>query len=113
MKEKYYKVNKQWHNINFYENPIKEYKWFTDNEALLLNLGKETEGLLLKRNHRKVKLQLIIIDGVDGVGKTTIVENLIREFIRKGFKVRYNTFKRRRGDNKLFKNPNEETEWIF
>ena len=40
MKEKYYKVNKQWYNINFYENSIKEYKWFTDNEALLLNLGK-------------------------------------------------------------------------
>lgn len=93
MKEKYVKLHGKWHNVIFGKDSINEYKWFTDNDALLLKLGKETENLLLKRNNRKMKPILIIIDGVDGVGKTTIVKNLIKKFKESGLKVVFNTFK--------------------
>ncbi|EXX62263.1 transposon Ty3-I Gag-Pol polyprotein [Rhizophagus irregularis DAOM 181602=DAOM 197198] len=59
------------------------------------------------------KPTIVIIDGVDGVGKTSVVTNLIKEWEKQGLKVRFNTFKRRRGDNPEFEIPKLETEWKF
>jgi thymidylate kinase len=50
---------------------------------------------------------------VDGIGKSTIVENLVKMFEEKCQKVRYNKFKRRRDDDERFKEPSKEYEWIF
>ena len=44
MKNKYCKVYGKWHNAIFNKTPISEVKWFTDNEALLLNIGKEMKS---------------------------------------------------------------------
>ncbi|GBB94528.1 hypothetical protein RclHR1_23720002 [Rhizophagus clarus] len=57
--------------------------------------------------------QLIIIDGVDDVGKTTIVQNLIKKFEDQELKVINNTFKRRRNDNPKFAKPTMKYEWLF
>lgn len=113
MKQKYTKINDTWHNINFVKNVGTENKKFTINEALLLKLGDRTRERLLKEVNRKAIPQLIIIDGVDGVGKTTIVENLIKKFQEQGLKVINNTFKRRRSDNPKFTKPNLKYEWMF
>ncbi|GBC54389.2 enzymatic polyprotein, putative [Rhizophagus irregularis DAOM 181602=DAOM 197198] len=59
------------------------------------------------------KPMIVIIYGVDGVGKTSVVTNLIKEWEKQGLKVRFNTFKRRRGDNPEFEIPKLETEWKF
>ncbi|EXX64609.1 hypothetical protein GLOIN_2v1791704 [Rhizophagus irregularis DAOM 181602=DAOM 197198] len=80
---------------------------------MLLKLGGRTKEILLKRNNRKTQPILIIIDGVDGVGKTTIVENIIRKIEAQNLKIIFNTFKRRRGDNKLFETPTIKYEWMF
>ncbi|GET51668.1 hypothetical protein RIR_jg34597.t1 [Rhizophagus irregularis DAOM 181602=DAOM 197198] len=80
---------------------------------MLLKLGERTKEILLKRNNRKTQPILIIIDGVDGVGKTTIVENIIRKIEAQNLKIIFNTFKRRRGDNKLFETPTIKYEWMF
>jgi thymidylate kinase len=82
-------------------------------EALLLNWEKESEKKILKKLGLKKKPELVIIDGVDGIGKTSIVNKIIEQIEKKGEKVIFNTFKRRRGDNKLFKKPMKETEWKF
>ncbi|GBC32893.2 enzymatic polyprotein, putative [Rhizophagus irregularis DAOM 181602=DAOM 197198] len=57
--------------------------------------------------------EIVIIDGVDGLGKTSIVQNLIGEWEKQGLKVRFNTFKRRRKDKDEFYEPKMETEWKF
>ena len=67
----------------------------------------------MKEINRKTIPQLIIIDGVDGVGKTTVVENLIKKFEEQGLKVVNNTFKRRRQDNPKFMKPTSRYEWMF
>jgi thymidylate kinase len=81
--------------------------------ALLMNINQSTREELLKELHMCKTPKLIIIDGVDGVGKTTIVENIIKKLESKGDKVVYNKFKRRRSDNGNFKIPTKEYEWIF
>ena len=81
--------------------------------ALLMNINQSTREELLKELHMCKTPKLIIIDGVDGVGKTTIVENIIKKLESKGDKVVYNKFKRRRSDNGNFKTPTKEYEWIF
>src|SRR5436305_4762663 len=88
-------------------------KWYSGKEALLLNLGKVIEKEIKKEMGIKRKPKIIIIDGVDGVGKSSIVEKLIEKFEKNGKKVIFNTFKRRRSDNGRFKEPREETEWEF
>ena len=113
MKEKYYKIKDKWCSYQYVSNVGHEYKYFTDNEAMLLNLEINTKKMLLKRNNRKIQPILIIINGVDGVGKTTIVENIIKRIKEQGLKIVFNTFKRRRNDNKLFEKPHLKTEWIF
>ena len=67
----------------------------------------------MKEINRKTIPQLIIIDGVDGVRKTTVVENLIKKFEEQGLKVINNTFKRRRQDNPKFMKPTSKYEWMF
>ena len=56
---------------------------------------------------------MIIVDGVDRVGKSTIVENLIKQFEKEGLKVVFNTFKRRRSDHEKFAKPSRKYEWKF
>ncbi|GET62384.1 retroviral-like aspartic protease 1 [Rhizophagus irregularis DAOM 181602=DAOM 197198] len=75
--------------------------------------NKWTEKELLKKLGRENKPQVIIIDGVDGLGKTSIVQNLIKEWEKQGLKVRFNTFKRRRKDKGEFHESKLETEWKF
>src|SRR6185369_16124520 len=60
-----------------------------------------------------MKPKIIIICGVDGTGKTTIVNKLIKEFEKAGQSVRFNTFKRKRGDNDKYKIPKKGIEWEF
>ncbi|GET58728.1 enzymatic polyprotein, putative [Rhizophagus irregularis DAOM 181602=DAOM 197198] len=57
--------------------------------------------------------EIVIIDGVDGLGKTSIVQNLIKEWEKQGLKVRFNTYKRRRKDKDEFHESKMETEWKF
>ncbi|GET52086.1 enzymatic polyprotein, putative [Rhizophagus irregularis DAOM 181602=DAOM 197198] len=57
--------------------------------------------------------EIVIIDGVDGLGKTSIVQNLIEEWEKQGLKVRFNTYKRRRKDKDEFYESKMETEWKF
>jgi thymidylate kinase len=113
MKNKYIKINDNWHKANLIKNNGEESKYFTNHEALLLKLGEKTRENLLKEMNRKTLPQLIIIDGVDGVGKTTIVEKLIEKFKSQGLKVINNTFKRRRSDNPKFTKPTIKYEWMF
>ena len=113
MKNKYIKVNDKWHNANFIKSNGEEIKYFTNQEALLLKLGEKTKEKLLKEINRKTLPQLIIIDGVDGVGKTTVVEELIRKFESQKLKVINNNFKRRRSDNPKFEKPSAKYEWMF
>jgi thymidylate kinase len=88
-------------------------KYFTDREAILLNLENETEKELLERLNIKNKPQVIIICGVDGVGKSTVVEKIIKQLEKENLKVVFNTFKRRRNDDKRFNKPSKENEWLF
>jgi uridine kinase len=81
---------------------------------MLLNLDEKIEEILLKRLNRKKKPQLIIIDGVDGIGKSTVVENLMKQLEEKdGLKITFNKFKRRRNDDKRFEKPTKKYEWLF
>ena len=102
-----------WHNVNFVRNNGEENRKFTNQEALLLKLGEKTKERLLKEMNRETVPQLIIIDGVDGVGKTTIVEKLIKKFQDQGLRVINNTFKRRRSDNPKFAKSSLKYEWLF
>ena len=112
--QKYGKIGDKWYDVKKVKKKCEEIKYFTDREAILLNLNEKTEEMLLKKLNRKKKPQVIIIDGVDGVGKSTIVENLIKQLEEKDkLKVVFNTFKRRRSDDKRFEEPSEEYEWMF
>src|SRR6185369_5906472 len=89
-------------------------KYFNDKEAILLKLEEKTEKELLKKLGRKNKPQVVIVDGVDGVGKSTIVENMIKRLEEKdNLKIIFNKFKRRRNDDKRFEKPSKEYEWLF
>ncbi|GBC40100.1 1-phosphatidylinositol 4,5-bisphosphate phosphodiesterase-like [Rhizophagus irregularis DAOM 181602=DAOM 197198] len=78
--------------------------------------GKEnTNADALSRLLKIVEEQpeIVIIDGVDGLGKTSIVQNLIKEWEEQGLKVRFNTYKRRRKDKDEFHESKMDTEWKF
>jgi thymidylate kinase len=114
MKRQYVKIENIWHEWNRAKGKEwEEIKKFTDKEAILLKLEKNTEQRLLEKLKLKVKPKVVIIDGVDGVGKSTIVENIIKEFQKEGKSVRFNTFKRRRSDKEKFKEPSVKYEWLF
>ena len=70
---------------------------------------------ITKERKEKFKIipKLIIIDGVDGVGKTSVVEKIIKEFEKEQEKVIWNKFKRRRSDKEEFEVPSKEYEWKF
>jgi len=54
-------------------------RWMNKNELMLRKMTKETQKKIIKKENR-IKLPiLIIIDGVDAVGKTTVVENTIEQ----------------------------------
>jgi thymidylate kinase len=113
-KFKYVKIEDKWYDGRKIKRKWEEMKYFTDREAILLNLDKETEEILLKRLNRKKKPQLIIIDGVDGVGKFTVVESLMKQLGEKdGLKLIFNKFKRRRNDDKRFEKPSKRYKWLF
>ena len=112
-KRKYVKIENIWYDYDNRKGRWDDLKYFTDKEAILLNLDEETEGKLLKKLKRKNKPQVIIIDGVDGVGKSTVVEKMIEQLKKEELKVIFNKFKRRRKDNEKFKEPSREYEWLF
>ncbi|GBC41197.2 enzymatic polyprotein, putative [Rhizophagus irregularis DAOM 181602=DAOM 197198] len=89
-------------------------KYFTNKEAILLNLEEKTEKELLRKLGRKNKPQVVIVDGPDGTGKSTVVENMIKRLEEKDdLKIIFNKFKRRRNDDSRFKEPSKEYEWLF
>jgi hypothetical protein len=113
-KLKYVKIDDKWYDGRKIKKRWDEINYFTDKEAMLLNLDEKTEEILLKRLNREKKPQLIIIDGVDGVGKSTVVENLMKQLEEKdGLKITFNKFKRRRNDDKRFEKPTKKYEWLF
>ncbi|CAB4408573.1 unnamed protein product [Rhizophagus irregularis] len=113
-KLRYVKSGDKWFNAKRFRGKWDDMKYFNDKEAILLNLEDKTERELLKRLRRENKPQVIIVEGVDGTGKTTIVENMIKQLKDKDkLKVRFNTFKRRRNDDERFKEPSKEYEWLF
>ncbi|GES77336.1 putative integrase core domain protein [Rhizophagus clarus] len=97
---------------------VKGQKWedvkkFTDKKAILLKLEEKIKKKLLKRLRLRKEPQVIIIDGVDGVGKSTVVENIVKDLEREEKKIIFNKFKRRRQDDKRFEKPNKRYEWLF
>ena len=88
-------------------------QYMTAKEIVLGDLKMKDRKVILNRMRMNKVPRVVIIDGVDGVGKTNVVERIIREWERRGEKVIYNKFKRRRGDNEKFKVPSEEFEWEF
>ncbi|GBB87242.1 hypothetical protein RclHR1_01370001 [Rhizophagus clarus] len=88
-------------------------KKFTDKKAILLKLEEKIKKKLLKRLRLRKEPQVIIIDGVDGVGKSTVVENIVKDLEREEKKIIFNKFKRRRQDDKRFEKPNKRYEWLF
>ncbi|CAB4434110.1 unnamed protein product [Rhizophagus irregularis] len=113
-KLRYVKSKNEWFNAKRFRGKWDDVKYFNDKEAILLNLEDKTEKELLKRLGKENKPQVVIVEGVDGTGKTTIVEKMIKQLKDKDkLKVRFNTFKRRRNDDKRFKEPSKEYEWLF
>ena len=113
-KLQFVRINEEWISLkNAKGQKWNEIKRFTLKEASLLNLEEKTKREIMRGIKKEKVPQLIIIDGVDGVGKSTVVENLIREFRKEGLKVTFNTFKRRRNDDERFKEPTVKYEWLF
>ncbi|CAB4419687.1 unnamed protein product [Rhizophagus irregularis] len=113
-KLRYVKSENEWFNAKRFRGKWNDVKYFNDKEAILLNLEDKTEKELLKRLGIENKPQVVIVEGVDGTGKTTIVEKMIKQLKDKDkLKVRFNTFKRRRNDDERFKEPSKEYEWLF
>src|SRR5438045_930959 len=73
---------------------------------------KTTKKKKIKKENREKLPTLIIIEGVDAVGKTTVVENTMKQLNKEG-KCIFNRHKRRREDKGLFKDAKIETEYIF
>ncbi|UZO02672.1 uncharacterized protein OCT59_021151 [Rhizophagus irregularis] len=97
-----------------------EIRWVMElqqyNFEVIHRSGKEnTNADALSRLLKIVEDQpeIVIIDGVDGLGKTSIVQNLIKEWEKQGLKVRFNTYKRRRKDKDEFHESKMDTEWKF
>jgi hypothetical protein len=45
MKQKYMKIKDNWHFNSYTKNTNLEFKYFTDNEVMLLKLGEETKEI--------------------------------------------------------------------
>ncbi|RIA84054.1 hypothetical protein C1645_880163 [Glomus cerebriforme] len=85
-KLRYVKSGNKWFNTKRFKGKWDDMKYFNDKEAILLNLEDKTEKELLKKLGKKNKSQVIIIDGVDSVGKSTVVENIIKQVGKEGLK---------------------------
>ncbi|GBC33494.1 enzymatic polyprotein, putative [Rhizophagus irregularis DAOM 181602=DAOM 197198] len=113
-KLRYVRSGNEWFDARRFKGKWDDMKYFNDKEAILLNLEEKTEKELLKKLGRKSKPQIIIVDGVDGVGKSTIVENIIKRLKEKDdLKIIFNKLKRRRNDDKRFEEPSKEYEWLL
>jgi thymidylate kinase len=113
-KSKYIKIGNKWYDNDKTNKRWEEVKYFTDKEAILLNLSEKTERRLLEKLNLENKPQVVIICGVDGVGKSTVVKNVIKRLgERDKLKVKFNTFKRRRNDDERFKEASKKYEWLF
>jgi len=77
----------------------KKGQWIDRNELMLRKSTKKSQQEILAKERREKLPILIVIDGVDGVGKTNVVEN-VRKQIKEDYKEEciFNTFKRRRED---------------
>ncbi|CAB5107645.1 unnamed protein product [Rhizophagus irregularis] len=64
-KLKYIKFENKWYEAKRFKGKWDDVKYFTDKEAILLNLEEKTEKELLKKLGRKNKPQIIIVDGPD------------------------------------------------
>ncbi|GET63041.1 enzymatic polyprotein, putative [Rhizophagus irregularis DAOM 181602=DAOM 197198] len=62
-KLRYIKFRNKWYNVKRFKGRWDDEKYFTDKEAILLNLEERTEKELLKKLGRENKPQVIIIDG--------------------------------------------------
>jgi len=84
------------------------------NELMLREVTKNTHQEILQKERRRQLPILIVIDGVDGVGKTSIVKNITQQ-IENDYQEKciFNTFKRRREDKEMFKEAKIETEYMF
>ena len=103
----------KWYYDFYAKNPNAKNNYFTDNEMMLLSLDEDTRTRLLDRNNRKTQPILVIIDGVNGVGKSTVISNIKRKLESQGIRVRFNTFNRKRQNEELFKIPTVKNEWKF
>ena len=93
--------------------PDGSWQFIDKRAALLLDLGKDLEEKWLKELGLIKKPTLVIMDGVDAVGKTTVVKNIIKEIENNREKVIWNKFKRRRSDNENFRVKSKKYEWMF
>ena len=113
-KHQFIRINDKWYNWNNAKGKEwDEIKKFTEKEASLLRLEEKTQKEIMKKMKITKIPDIIVVDGVDGVGKSTVVGNIIKEFEKEGLKVRFNTFKRRRSDDKRFEEPTVKYEWLF
>ncbi|RIA83377.1 hypothetical protein C1645_833913, partial [Glomus cerebriforme] len=112
-KLKYVKSGNKWFDAKRFKGKWDDVKYFNDKKAVLLDLEDKTEKEFLKKLGRKNKSQVIVIDEVDGIGKSTVVKNIIKQLGKEGLKVRFNTFKRRRNDDKRFRKLSKKYEWLF
>ena len=87
--------------------------YLNDKEALLVESEPWIENEILEELELIRKPKLIIIDGVDGVGKTSVVTRVKEQLEKEGSKVIWNKFKRKRCDREEFKEPSEKYEWQF
>ena len=96
--------------VKWYESGV----WMNKNELMLRKITKTTHQEVLQKERRKQLPILIVIDGVDGVGKTSIVKNITQQ-IENDYQEKciFNTFKRRREDKETFKEAKIETEYMF
>ncbi|GET58383.1 hypothetical protein RIR_jg39709.t2 [Rhizophagus irregularis DAOM 181602=DAOM 197198] len=110
-KLKYVKFENKWYEAKRFKGKWDDIKYFTNKEAILLNLEEKTEKELLRKLGRKNKSQVVIVDGPDGTGKSTVVENMIKRLEEKDdLRIIFNKFKRRRNDDSRFKEPSKEYE---
>ncbi|RIA98745.1 hypothetical protein C1645_731473 [Glomus cerebriforme] len=65
-KLKYVKSRNKWFDAKRFKEKWDDVKYFNDRKAILLNLEDKPEKELLKKLGRENKLQVVIIDRVDG-----------------------------------------------
>ncbi|EXX64817.1 hypothetical protein RirG_139170 [Rhizophagus irregularis DAOM 197198w] len=64
-KLKYIKFENKWYEAKRFKGKWDDVKYFTNKEAILLNLEDKTEKELLRKLGSKNKPQVVIVDGPD------------------------------------------------